>query len=202
MSPVHKLSQMGSITTNKIDYPSMLAGYGDFGALQRIGYFISTGSQIFTNFTNIPQTFQDLRIVIFGRTTNSVADDFLALNFQSDYNSNYSATQLSGNGSSASSTRATNQTRIFDFPLVGATSTSGIFSALTIDILNYRSSSFKTVIGRWAYDKNGSGSTGLCAGLYRSTTAINEINCNVGSGNGNWASGSTVALYGVKASAA
>ena len=201
MSPVHKLSAMGSITSNKIDYPSMLAGYGDFGALQRIGYSALSGNGTFA-FNNIPQNFQDLRLVISARSTVSATQDQIAGLFNSDGNTRYSFTLLSGNGSSAVSQRGTNQTfwRIGTIP--GATSTSGIFGAMTVDILNYaNTSTFKTSICRSAADLNGSGESRLDVVLYQFTGAITSISFNPLAASG-FTAGSTAALYGVKASAA
>lgn len=204
MSPVHKLSQIGSLTGNKIDYPSMLAGYGDFGALQRIGY-VAFNNNI-TTFSNIPQTFQDLRIVVYGRSNFSGTTDTTAIFFNGVTSGTlYSQTRLYGNGSSAISDRLTNQDVIADATMIpGATSTSGLFGVVTVDILNYRSTStFKTFIVRGACDMNGSGRTDLAVGLFRSTNAITSITGPYAYQlPQQYAAGSTAALYGVRASAA
>lgn len=203
MSPVHKLSQIGSLTGNKIDYPSMLAGYGDFGALQRIAYASLSGPGTFF-FNNIPTTFQDLRLVCSLRdTNNSGVGVFYFKETTYGYSTtDYSHTGLVGDGSSASSTRNTNNNRIL-FEVVPSTATSGIFSATTIDILNYaNTSTFKTMIVRNATDRNGAGFSQLNVGLWRKTDAVNQIGIYTSTGGSHWAAGSTAALYGVKASAA
>jgi len=140
-----------------------------------------------------------LRLVISGRTTNAVTLDFLSLNFNSDYGSNYSETTLIGNGASASSGRQTSQTRINQSLLPASYSGPYIFGSITIDILNYaNTSTYKTILLRSATDTNGAGQTELEVGLWRSTAAITEIDNNLGNGNGNWAAGSTITLYGVR----
>lgn len=201
MSPVHKLSQIGSLTGNKIDYPSMLAGYGDFGALQRITY--GTLSSTNVDITNIPQTFQDLMFVMYVRSNAAVTTTPAIIYFNNDASaSNYSRTNLQGNGSSASSSRDTNFAQLYyQDGMPGASATSGIYLATTVHILNYaNTSTFKTVLIRSAADLNGSGLTNLVAATWRSTAGINRIISAPTTGQ--YAAGSTFALYGVKASAA
>lgn len=199
MSPVHKLSAMGSITSNKIDYPSMLAGYGDFGAMTRIAYSNTISGGI--TFSNIPQTFQDLMIVTFVRSNNATTTEEIAFTFNNDLTSKYSMTWLTGNGSSASSSRTTALTYAYArFASVGASATSGIYGASVFHVLNYANSSvFKSVLQRSAVDLNGSGATNLSAWTYSSTSPLTSI--TLIANGGSFVSGSTAALYGVRASA-
>lgn len=200
MSPVHRLSQMGSMTTNKIDYPSMLAGYGDFGALTRIQYQVlgSTTNNII--FSNIPQTFQDLRLVLSLRGNSAATTDNIWF-YASPYATDTSGTNLTGNGSSATSTRETSVNQLVIGTAPSANATSGIFGSTTVDILNYaNTSTFKTFIVRNACDLNGSGNTNLTVGLKRNTGAISTL-VIFPQNSTFWAAGSTAALYGVRASA-
>lgn len=201
MSPVHKLSQMGSLTTNKTDYPSMLAGYGDFGALQRIGSFTSTGTTGGFVFSNIPQIYRDLMVVTNGRGTRAVSTEVVLYYINGDSSANYSYTLLNGNGSSASSNRVTGQgAGVVVGGFTGANATAGVFGASTFHILNYTSNStFKTTIGRGVADSNGSGDVCLTVGLWRSTAPITQIQVFTYT---NLDAGSTINLYGVRASAA
>lgn len=202
--PVHKLSAMGSVATNKIDYPSMLAGYGDFGAMTRLGYAAASGSSNSLSFSNIPSGHQDLMVVLNARSTNASTTTQAIMFFNGDTgSSSYSATWLNGDGSSASSSRQTNFSQLYCVDgMPAASATSGIFSTTIFHILNYTSTSaFKTVLIRQSADLNGSGLTRLTAGLWRATpAAITSLGINTVSGN--YASGSTISLYGVKASAA
>jgi hypothetical protein len=203
MSPVHKLSQIGSLTGNKIDYPSMLAGYGDFGALQRIGWVSGfSGSTSQTIFNNIPQTFQDLMIVFSLRTTWSAQSTSISMIVNNTYSSIYSWTELTGNGSAAGSARITgaNYGSTSQYGAAAASSTSGIFASNVFHILNYtNSTTFKTVLMRGAADTNGAGGTNLTASLVQTTSPIQQLLIQT---NGNFVAGSTIALYGVRASAA
>lgn len=196
--PVHKLSQMGSVTTNKIDYPSMLAGYGDFGALQRIGWSgFATGAK---DFLNIPQTYQDLYAVVQARGTNAGPVEYM-LGQMNLTNSSHSFTGLYGDGSSVSSSRNSPggiAPGYFYLGLMpGGNATSGLYGTLTMHILNYRSSTNKTVLWRLAADQNGSGQSSMGVGLFASTSPITSVTF-LGSNGFNGAA----ALYGVKASAA
>jgi hypothetical protein len=201
MSPVHKLSQMGSLTTNKTDYPTMLANYGDFGAMQRIAY--STPTSAGFSWANIPQTYQDLMIVCYARSNNATTIEELAIQFNNDSNARYSMTWLYGNGSSALSSRTSSALTYAyaRFACTGASATSGIYASSVIHILNYANTSTnKSMIQRSAADLNGSGVTNLSSWLYTSTSAISNI--GIASNGGSFVSGSTFALYGVRASAA
>ena len=197
---------MGSVTTNKIDYPSMLAGYGDFGAMQRIDW-ASLGSNGTIAFTNIPTTFQDLMLVVYGRGTNTTngfgTANYLGLYFNGDTSAIYSVTSLRGNGSSASSNRFTSQAYTTAGVVPNANATTSIFGSVIYHILNYaNTSTFKTVLARSACDLNGSGQVWFDVNLYRSTNAITQMNIYDPAISGNaLLAGTTAALYGVKASA-
>jgi hypothetical protein len=169
------------------------------GAMVPIAY--STPTSSYPLFTNIPQVYTDLMIIIYGRSTSAAATAPLYLQFATgggslDTGSNYSTTILSGNGSTATSTRQTSQTLIQSGTITGATSTSGIFASVSVNILNYTNSTTnKTTLSRFANDLNGSGTTGINVGLWRNTGSITSISVQT---NGNYASGTTVALYGIR----
>ena len=176
----------------------MLAGYGDFGALQRIGYVIADGSFQSAIFNNIPQTYQDLMIVARLRSTTSGSLDSWQVQANATA-SVYSHTPLKGDGSSATSVRGSSVYGIAVGTEPAAGATSGIYNAGIAHILNYtNSSNFKTVLGRSSSDLNGSGEVYLTAGLIRITNALTQI--QVFTSSANMASGSTVELFGVKAS--
>jgi hypothetical protein len=157
---------------------------------------IASGSvESFSGFTNIPTTYQDLYVVgsVLSDATRTATSLWLRLN--NDSATNYSVTQIDGDGSNASSSRAANNTIIgLNFNL-----TSGIPGIFEMWILNYaNTSTFKTVLIRSANDKNGSGTTSLMVGLYRTTSAINAINLLYPGGNSQTAN-TTATLYGIRA---
>lgn len=174
----------------------MLAGYGDFGAMQRIAY----AAGAFGSFLNIPQTFQDLMIVCFQRGVYNNTLEYTGLFFNNEGAGNYSSTYILGNGSSASSSRWTNMGYTSQNIIAAAQNTAGVYSSLTYHILNYKNTStFKTVISRVANDQNGAGTVSHTVSLWRNTAAISRI--DIAMANFENASNSTFALYGVKASA-
>ena len=145
-------------------------------------------------FTSIPGTYTDL-VIIVDATATTGADDLL-LQFNSDTATNYSETILTGTGAStASSTRFSTQTAILlDYNGVLNTTKNNRI----IQVMNYaNTTTFKTVLIR----ANNS-STGLDAivGLWRKTPeAITSITIKNTGTSSNFAIGSTLTLYGIKA---
>ena len=167
------------------------------GAMVPIASFVGTGSYV-AEFTNIPQTYQDLMLVIYGRdtatgTTTSFYGNFNGLNVTNTY----SHTTLSGNGSSASSSRTTNQNQFSGFGAIpGANATAGILGSSVMHILNYaNTTTFKTFINRSAADTNGSGVTTLDVGLWQNTAAITSISINPVNA---FQTNSGMTLYGIR----
>jgi hypothetical protein len=196
---VYELSGAGSVTTQRTNYKSMNAN-NQFGAMVPISSTtLSSSGDVY--FTNIPQTFQDLFISVSGRSNQTLTTGGYFGGFNSNYggNTNYSWTILKGDGSTASSTRNINEAGLWgDGIIPGSTSSSGIFGAMTMHILNYRNTSnFKTYLMRCSADLNGSGLTTLSAGLWRQTSAINLIYLT---SSISFTAGSTITLYGIRAS--
>jgi hypothetical protein len=150
-------------------------------------------------FSNIPQTYQDLMLVINARSTNASSTTQTITYFNGDAGaSNYSRTVLNGNGSAPGAFRESNFAQMYGMDgLPAANATANIFSSTVAHILNYKSTStFKSMITRHAADLNGSGLTSIQVGLWRSTAAISQINISLVSGS--VAAGSTATLYGIR----
>lgn len=143
-------------------------------------------------FSSIPNTYTDLRLVLVGRN-DSNGNIFTRLN--SDSNSNYSQTNLIGNGSAASSTNQTSQS--IWYLTLGQTTSTTIPFMYTLDIFNYAGSTNKTALITQSADQNGSGAVMRSVALYRSTSAISTILFYVNAMN--FTSGFTATLYGIKA---
>ena len=140
-------------------------------------------------FSSLPQNYTDLILVDNARTVTGGGDSELQLQFNSDTGSNYSTTYLYGNGSSAASSRATNQTSIW---ISRANETSGV--GIT-NIQNYSNgTTYKTVLSRG----NSTSYVFAWAGLWRNTNPITSIVIQRSSGL-NLAAGSTFTIYGVAA---
>jgi hypothetical protein len=190
---VYELSAAGSVKTGRTLYTSMNAG-NQYGAMVPIAS-AANGS---ANFNTVPQTYQDLYVVsqLRGNNANTIEYFFSTLNASNA--AIYSYTSLQGDGSSASSSRTNiGNTSFYIGTGPGGNSTANIFGSLEMWILNYtNTSTFKTVLYRFAGDQNGSGETRLGVGLFSSTGAVTNV--NVFGGNGT-ATGSTHTLYGIRA---
>jgi hypothetical protein len=142
-------------------------------------------------FSGIPQTYTDLVMVVVSKWTGSGNSSY-GMRFNSDSGSNYSRTYLLGDGGSASTSRASNQTNTFNGQVNSTEWSSSIFN-----IMNYSNSTiFKNVLSRT--DQTGSYTTSMVA-LWRSTGAITSIDLGYFDASGSWASGSTFNLYGINA---
>jgi len=168
------------------------------GALVPIAYATGSGSANGVNFTNIPQNYQDLFLVVNGGNSTSGADTPILVTFNGVYTTNLSYTYLSGNGSSASSARSSNAAIIMMDGTASGSATSTIPGSYIAHILNYaNTSTYKTILCRSAEDNNGSGQTALTVGLLRSTSAISSFYVAQNSGN-NTPTTTKFALYGVR----
>ena len=143
------------------------------------------------DFTSISGSYTDLILIC---SLKGTAATDLALRFNSDSGSNYSATQLWGNGSSTGSLRTTNQTyaAVDYYGYIESTD----FTVNIIHIMNYsNSTTYKTVLARANQAANG---TNAGVALWRNTSAITTVRAMLTNAQ-SFASGSTFTLYGVKA---
>jgi hypothetical protein len=135
-------------------------------------------------FSSIPSTYTDLIIVLAG-SYSSQAD--IALRFNGDSGSNYSRTVVYGTGSTAASTRDTNNT------LIAPAYFSTNQSVAVMSIMNYaNTTTYKTVLSR---SNDASANTSAVVGMWRNTNAINSLTFSYT----NIAAGTTCTLYGIEA---
>jgi hypothetical protein len=147
-------------------------------------------------FSSIPSTYTDLRLII--TATNVSVNDDIQFQFNSDTGTNYSWTRLSGNGTSAASSRTTSATQLYATD--GGNLSTTIPGLAIIDIFSYAGSTNKTCLINGSFDQNGSGWVERNVGLWRSTAAINTIYIFSGGIAGAYfATGSRFTLYGIKA---
>jgi hypothetical protein len=134
-------------------------------------------------FSTIPQTYTDLIMVFNGTGGNNVS-----LQFNSDTGNNYSTTRIRGDGSSASSSRWSN------IPTMYGSFSSGLQNSIW-HVFNYTN----TTTNKTGLNRGGGAADNVEAyvGLWRNTSAISSMTVNVQSGN--FSSGSTFALYGIRA---
>jgi hypothetical protein len=140
-------------------------------------------------FSTISGAYTDL--ILVAEYTVSGGGDHL-VRFNSDTGSNYSVTVLAGTGSATGSGRSSSQTSYN--PNWNSDQPSQRI-IITHQIQNYsNSTTYKTLLTRL---NNASSQTVASVGLWRSTSAITSIDLLRSAGNYN--SGSTFTLYGIKA---
>jgi hypothetical protein len=149
----------------------------------------ATGS---TTFTSISGSYTDL-VLVMNLTGVSVGGYAAGVQLNSDTSSNYSVTNLYGNGSSVVTTSTTNASIAYIYG-----TDVGIANAVSTNITNFQNYSnttnYKTFLTR-----NGQAGSGTMAnvGLWRSTAAITSIKIEIFTGT--FSIGSTFTLYGIKA---
>ena len=140
-------------------------------------------------FSSIPSTYTDLVIVFNGTAASGT---YAGLQFNGDTGSNYSYTQVHGNGASALSGRSFNTTELYTSSSNAVTTTP---SVMIVNIQNYAN----TTTNKTALIRNSHAAVEATAavGLWRSTSAITSV--TVKTPGPNFAVGSTFSLYGIAA---
>lgn len=134
--------------------------------------------------------YTDLRLIIAAQLSTA-GSPIVRLN--GDSGTNYSTTQMMGNGSSASSTRLSNFSSCVVSGINASYAINTDFNIL-VDFMNYaNSSTYKTVLSRANKPDMQVEAT---VSLWRNTAAVTSIEATVSS-SGVWKSGSTFTLYGI-----
>jgi hypothetical protein len=143
-------------------------------------------------FSSIAGTYTDLVLVASGTVSLNGRDP--SIRFNGDTASNYSYTNLSGNGTSASSSRVSNNTYIQ--MTTGAPWHTTTISNTILQVQNYsNATTYKTTINRSNDTTYGVDAT---VGLWRSTAAITSITVFLPTAH-NFSIGTTFTLYGIAA---
>lgn len=150
-----------------------------------IAKYTLPSAQASYTFTNIPQTYTDLVLVMWVRDTEMQQGYY---RFNSDGGSNYSRTYMYGSGSARGAGGIANQTGC-------NTSMGDSYASTTAHIMNYSSTSmYKQVIER-AQDNNSVNETIY---MWRNNSAITSITIDSFNGGATLATGSSFSLYGIK----
>ena len=157
---------------------------------------VGSGGAASVTFSNIPQTYTDLKVVASMRN-NITGSGYVDVGIQFNGTaSGYSYKTLYGNGSSASSFGGTSQTSIFDIWTNTNQNTASTFTSAEIYIPNYTSSNQKSVSMDGVSENNATTAyQTMSAGLSGITSAITSI--SVVPSSGSWVEFSTFYLYGI-----
>lgn len=150
----------------------------------------ASGSVTEITFSSIPSTYTDLVVVVNGALGAGATLYGLSINFNGDTTaSNYSYTRLQGNGTSATSNRATSDTGIGYIAETGAMD--------IIQVMNYsNTTTYKTTLSRATSNYSGDGRAGAYVSLWRNTAAISSLRLFT---SVNFTSATTFTLYGIAA---
>jgi hypothetical protein len=142
-------------------------------------------------FSSISGAYTDLILITNSATGVNDIDMYIQVN--SDTGSNYSWTRITGNGTSAASSRGSSSSLGYR---VGNMSGSNVGqNNAVIQFQNYsNATTYKTILSR---SNNASLLVELFVGLWRSTSAITSMDIKTQSGT--FSTGSTFTLYGIKA---
>jgi hypothetical protein len=158
---------------------------------------VGSGGQAAIEFTSIPNTYTDLVVKLSLRGASSLATMQIYMTFNNS-TSGFSARQIYGDGSSATSATLSNSGAAISIINMNTNaSTSNTFSSTDIYIPNYAGSINKSVSADSSTENNAQGAlTGLTAGLWSNTAAITSIKFT-NQDAVNFVQHSTAYLYGV-----
>jgi hypothetical protein len=145
-------------------------------------------------FSSIPSTYTDLVLVAnWAQDSGTQRECAVRVgNGSVDTGSNYSLTELYGNGSSAASYRRSNVYYLD----IAINTTVGAQNMNIVHFMNYsNNTTYKTVLSRHS---SAAQEAEALVGLWRSTAIINTIQL-IFEGAVNFSAGSTFTLYGIKA---
>ena len=203
---IFRLSQLSEATSLQTRYNSMLSGNASYNpsSFDSIATVtVGSGGSSSVEFTSIPSTYTHLQVRISAQTDRATygLDDIKCI-LNSDTGANYAWHTLRGNGSTAfAGAGSSSSTPQFDS--FAGTTTSNIFAAGVIDILDYKNTNkYKTLRGLGGGDHNGTiagygGEVGLFSNLWQNTNAITGIKFTPIFGT-NFTQYTKFALYGIK----
>ena len=146
------------------------------------------------SFTSIPSTYTDLVLVVMTKPASTPVSFGVGARFNSDSSASYTRTFYYGWSSTGTQSSGSYDTRLAFGN--GGTTTSNQYSLSILEIYSYASTSvFKTCVAR------NTELTDVTSGqvlLWSNTSAINTISITA-TDDGNFASGCTFSLYGIKA---
>jgi len=175
--------------------PSWVAGNGQV-LIQRVVLGGATGT---VTFNNIPQVFNNLRVICYGRTSAVATLQSWGLRFNSDTGNNYDYQEIAVVNTSVSGALSSGTTSLRTGILPGANIPANFVGQTTIDIQNYTNTTFyksASSISCSFGTSAGDCATKTSTGMWRSTNAITSVIIYPWDG-GNFITGTTVYCYGV-----
>jgi hypothetical protein len=175
-----------------------LAAAGGGPSYESIASATGTGSNTTITFSSIPSTFTALQVRFTITGTASGTDPYLY--FNGDYGSPYNYTwhRLIGNGSTVTASGSVGDSGVR--LIYGADTNATYPISGIIDVQQYASTTQNKTVRTFAgQDANGTFASpvGLTSGLWNNTNAITSLSLILAGGPA-FATGTTIALYGIK----
>jgi hypothetical protein len=150
-------------------------------------------------FSSIPSTYKDLVLQCSVRSDRVNSQSQIQFRFNNDSSTLYSTTYINGDGVNTPGTSGSTNATWLNNPWAGdgANATANTFGSTELYLPNYTSTSSKPSSFYGNQESNSTGATMLItAGLYRNTSAINQITIYP-FGSTNWVTNSSFYLYGI-----
>lgn len=146
---------------------------------------------------SIPQTYTDLYLTVSARTDQTAATSSCYITFNGGaQGAVFSQRWLNGDGGAVNSGSYSSIGQMYPFYVSGGSSTSNTFGNGSIYIPNYTATASRSISADGATENNATAQRmEINAGIFAATAAISFI--TIGSGGGNFVTGSTVSLYGI-----
>jgi hypothetical protein len=157
---------------------------------------VGAGGASSIDFTSIPATFTDICIKMSARGTSTAI--YAKIKINNDSSAIYSLRTIYGEGSAGSASQSDSGATYFERFLMNSSAfTASTFSNSELYIPNYAGSNNKSMMFDSVNETNATAVQAyMVAGLYASTSAINQITLTPNTGN--FAQYSTATLYGIK----
>lgn len=161
---------------------------------------LSTTTSVVT-FTNIPNDYNDLVLLVSARSDQATASNVLQMVFNNDTSANYNLTGMYLNfGSTPAAFRVTAASAGNGRPVLAATATANAFTSSEFYIPKYTDTSiYKPWFSRTASPNRVSSSANFLtvdAGLWSNTAAITEIDLSL-TNSASFVANSSFHLYGI-----
>lgn len=158
------------------------------------------GSATTLSFTSIPQTYKHLQIRIIARSgTAGTGSGYINAVFNSDSGANYSWHLLATDGTTVQNAYSASRSNAIVGLMWSSSNLANTFSGNIIDILDYTNTNkYKTVRSMEGADTNANTYQEIyfMSNNWRSNNAITQI--DLSAGGWTFATGTTIALYGIK----
>lgn len=169
------------------------------GALEPIGSTLCNGYSASVNFSNIPQGYKHLMVVVYGRSSYLGTFTTYSVYLNNAIYGLTSFISVGNDGVTITTGRLTGGAYGATPQVPGIAAPAGFFGSSMNYIPNYTEASNKLIMTKFSANLNGSGITsGLIGTLYRDTSPVTFLSIAT---NGSFVAGSCVTLYGIKAGA-